>query len=253
MPRWRYGWSSSGVPLGPTVPIASPSATVASFATEYEPRWVSVTARPSAVSIVTDLPLVGTVPAYVTTPAAGATTGMPVAEAPMSTPRCWPPAYGCAGSNEKPCSTGPVTGHVQAYAPGTQRTKKSRSGTIRRMRHRLVVRIENEAGTVANRVACCQIGLQRAAIQTVARHAGEARHEIGGTLARHACLDQLGYGRKRRVRVGLASTRAEHEHDLALRRLGEARGKLGRRPAHDLLEALRQLTADGDVTLRIHS
>jgi hypothetical protein len=88
---------------------------------------------PSAVSIVTDFPLVGTEPAYVTTPAAGASTAIPVADAPMSIPRCCPPAYGCAGSNEKPCSTGPLTGQVQAYAPGTQRTKKRTGRTSRRM------------------------------------------------------------------------------------------------------------------------
>jgi hypothetical protein len=36
-------------------------------------------------------PPVGTVPAKLTDPAAGARTGVP-AGAPMSMPRCWPPA-----------------------------------------------------------------------------------------------------------------------------------------------------------------
>jgi len=49
---------------------------------------VSVTEYPSGVSIVTDLPLVGTVPANSTVPAAGATTLSPVVSAPMSMPRC---------------------------------------------------------------------------------------------------------------------------------------------------------------------
>jgi hypothetical protein len=40
---YRYGTSSSGVPLGPTVPTAEPSETLWPFATEYEPRCVSVT------------------------------------------------------------------------------------------------------------------------------------------------------------------------------------------------------------------
>jgi hypothetical protein len=52
---------------------------------------VSVTASPPGVSIVIVLPLVGTVPAKLTTPAAGATTWEPSA-APMSMPRCCPAA-----------------------------------------------------------------------------------------------------------------------------------------------------------------
>src|SRR5258707_15741363 len=111
MPRWRYGPSTSGVPLGPTVPTSVPSDTAAFFATAIEPRCVSVTERPSGVSIVTDAPLDGTVPAKLTTPAAGATTVAPGGE-PTSMPRCWAPAYGCARSKENPCSTGPWTGHV---------------------------------------------------------------------------------------------------------------------------------------------
>jgi hypothetical protein len=59
--------------------------------TAIEPRCVNVTDSPSAVSMVTDLPLDGTVPAKLTTPDAGATTGVPVA-APTSTPRCCPDA-----------------------------------------------------------------------------------------------------------------------------------------------------------------
>jgi hypothetical protein len=61
------------------------------LATPIEPRCVNVTEYPSAVAIVTDFPLVGTVPANVTAPDAGAATGVPAA-APMSMPRCCPPA-----------------------------------------------------------------------------------------------------------------------------------------------------------------
>ncbi|MBX5474204.1 MAG: hypothetical protein IRZ20_04245 [Thermoleophilia bacterium] len=52
---------------------------------------MSVTASPSAVSIVTVRPLEGTEPAKVTVPDAGARTGAPAA-APTSIPRCSPPA-----------------------------------------------------------------------------------------------------------------------------------------------------------------
>jgi hypothetical protein len=62
---------------------------------------------------VTDFPLVGTVPAKLTVPDAGATTGVPLAT-PMSMPRCCPDAYGWLGSNVNPSRTGPSAGHVQA-------------------------------------------------------------------------------------------------------------------------------------------
>ncbi len=147
---YRYGTLSSGVPLGPTVPTASPSPTVAPFDTPIEPRCVSVTEYPSGVAIVTDLPLAGTVPAKVTTPPAGATTAVPV-PAPMSIPRCWPPAYGCAESNVNPSRTGPWTGHVHALAAGAHSTSSRTTRTNRRMAVTSVVSFENEAATLATR------------------------------------------------------------------------------------------------------
>jgi hypothetical protein len=78
-------------PGSPIAPTLSPSATAASFLTPIEPSWVRVTDQPSAVSIVTDLPLPGTVPANDTTPDAGARTGSPI-EPATSMPRCWPAA-----------------------------------------------------------------------------------------------------------------------------------------------------------------
>lgn len=123
IPRCTYGPASSGVPLGPTVPTTAPSSTLAPRATATEPRCVSVNEYPSDVSIVTDLPFVGTLPAKLIVPLAGATTGSPVADAPMSMPRCCPDAYGCDSSKLKACSTGPLTGHVQACATGTQMKK----------------------------------------------------------------------------------------------------------------------------------
>ncbi|MEZ5101407.1 MAG: hypothetical protein R3C15_16730 [Thermoleophilia bacterium] len=52
-----------------------------------------MTSRPSGVVTVIVGPPPGTVPANVTTPAIGARTPVP-GGAPMSIPRCWPPAYG---------------------------------------------------------------------------------------------------------------------------------------------------------------
>ena len=101
------------------MPTTSPSAIGAPFATPIEPRCVSVTEYPSAVSIVRLSPLVGTKPAKLTVPLSGATTGSPVAVAPMSMPRCWPAAYGCVSSYENGWSTGPCTGQLHALATGT--------------------------------------------------------------------------------------------------------------------------------------
>src|SRR5581483_11853047 len=106
MPRCTYGTATSGVPLAPAVPTAAASATVVPSATEIDPRCVSVTAKPSAVVIVTVSPDPGTNPANVTTPAAGARTVSP-GSAATSIPRCCPPAYGFAGSNENGCTTAP--------------------------------------------------------------------------------------------------------------------------------------------------
>ena len=87
MPRWTVGTGCSGVPLQPIVPTASPSATEAPFATSIVPRWTSVTAYPSPVRIVTPRPWVGSDPANVTAPEAGARIGEPSGPA-TSTPRC---------------------------------------------------------------------------------------------------------------------------------------------------------------------
>jgi hypothetical protein len=87
MPRWTYGTATSASPLGPIVPAASPSAIVDPFSTRTVPRWVRVTAYPSAVVIVTLRPEPGTVPANVIAPAAGAETDDPGSPA-TSMPRC---------------------------------------------------------------------------------------------------------------------------------------------------------------------
>jgi hypothetical protein len=95
------------------------------------------------VAIVTLRPLVGTDPEKVTAPDAGAATDAPV-RAPMSMPRCCPPAYGWLESNVKPTRTGPCTGQLQASAAGAD---SRNSGTTRRSRRRTgitsVVEIEN--------------------------------------------------------------------------------------------------------------
>ena len=118
IPTWTYGSAHSGTPLGPIVPTPSPSATVAPRVTRIEPRWVSVTDQPSAVSIVTLLPFAATVPAKETVPAAGARTTEPAGPA-TSTPRCQPGSLNSSRSNVNGWSTAPSAGHVQAPAGGT--------------------------------------------------------------------------------------------------------------------------------------
>jgi hypothetical protein len=96
-------------------------------ATLIEPRCVSVTEYPSGVSMVTLFPEDGTVPAKLTVPAAGASTGEP-SEPPRSIPRCCPAAYGCEGSNRNGWSTGPPAGHVQALAAGASKSAAKTTG-----------------------------------------------------------------------------------------------------------------------------
>jgi hypothetical protein len=139
MPSCTSG--TSPTPGSPTAPTTSPSATTASFLAEIAPRCVSVTDQPSAVSIVTDLPLPGTVPANETTPALGARTASPGLP-PRSMPRCWPAAYGFAGSNVNGCSTWPSVGQVHACAAGTAASAANSTIRSRRMAN-LVVGLEN--------------------------------------------------------------------------------------------------------------
>src|SRR3954469_23878208 len=118
MPRWTCASVTPVSSLGPSVPTPSPSTTDAPLATAMEPRWVRVTDQPSAVSIVTHLPLPGTTPANETTPAAGARTAAP-SEPATSTPRWKPGAFGSSGSKEYGWTTGPSAGQVQAPAGAT--------------------------------------------------------------------------------------------------------------------------------------
>jgi hypothetical protein len=92
---------------------------------------VSVTAYPAEVAIVMLLPEVGTVPANVTVPVTGARIGAPAAPE-MSMPRCWPPAYGWAGSKSKAWRTDPDAGHVQAPALGTTTSTENTARSRRR-------------------------------------------------------------------------------------------------------------------------
>src|SRR5256886_16495543 len=144
MPRWTYGTSCSTSPVGPIVPTIASSPTVSPRRTLVEPRCVRVTEYPSAVWIVTTLPLTGTVRANETRPDAGARTGSP-APAPMSIPRCWPAAYGSSPRTNF-WSTGPLTGQVHAPAVGTI-TRAAANATIRARRicFLLVVLFANSA------------------------------------------------------------------------------------------------------------
>ena len=159
-PRWRYGPATSGSPLGPTTPTGAPSSTAVPAATETEPRCVSVTAKPSAVVIVSARPEPGTVPLNVTVPAAGASTTSPVPPE-MSIPRCSPAAYGCAGSKLNGWRTGPSTGHVQARATGaTSSAARAATSSTRRIDITSVVRDENSRSRVGATWPCCQPRLQ---------------------------------------------------------------------------------------------
>ncbi len=132
------------------VPTTSPSATVAPLRIAAEPSWTSVTESPSAVSIVTVMPFFGTVPEKDTVPPAGARTGAP-ALPPMSTPRCWPAAYGSSPKTNG-FRTGPSAGQVHACPVGTiTRAAKRAATSARRIGEHLPI-VER----------CCLVGeLQR--------------------------------------------------------------------------------------------
>src|SRR4051812_41170864 len=122
-------------------------------------------------------PLPGVVPANDTTPPAGARTGKP-GSPPMSIPRCCPPAYGCARSNENVRRTGPSEGHVQASAvPGNTSPSTIDQTITRRNETSSVVCSENERREVSEAWARCQIRLQGAFEELVARPSGESRDD----------------------------------------------------------------------------
>src|SRR5205814_9585138 len=92
-----------------------------------------------------------------------------------------------------------------------------------------------------------QYWLQRTTVERVPRCACEPRDEVGRPPARNSGVHQLGNGLDQGALVGGAlCPRAEHQHDLALRRLGEPFRDLCRRAADDLLEPLRELATDRD-------
>jgi hypothetical protein len=115
-PRCTYGRSCSGVPDAPACAIGCPSSTRSPRRTSSEPRWIREALWPSVVEMVIVSPCVGTVPANVTSPAAGERTG-DEASAAMSSPRCWPAAYR-SSATEYSRRTGPSAGHDQAWATG---------------------------------------------------------------------------------------------------------------------------------------
>src|SRR5262245_2737599 len=99
--------------------------------------------------------------------------------------------------------------------------------------------------------------LQRGPVEGVPGGAGEPRDEVDGLFPRHTRGDELS---DRLLCVGdslgalaTTTTRPENERDLAARRLGEPFRELRDRPVLDLLEALRQLAADGRRSVRHHA
>ena len=147
-PRWTYGTGCSASPVGPGSATTSPSATVAPRRTRSVPRCVSETLY-SPNEIVTVRPFVGTDPAKVTSPVAGARIAGALPSA-TSMPLCCPAAY-ASSLTEKPRSTGPSTGQDQAHAEEPE-TSAHPTATPRLAHHlpmrRVVVRRANMQSTV---------------------------------------------------------------------------------------------------------
>src|SRR6187200_1762134 len=165
----------------------------------------------------------------------------------MSMPRCWPPAYGSFPAT-KGLSTSPSTGQLHAAAPGARMSATSSKPkttmnmlpdlkTTRRARYR--------PGRLLSNLAT------RIAVELVSGEAGQAGDDVCCLPSPRAGLHELGDCGERVPLVGRGRLQlAEHERDLALRRLRHAAGHLGGGPADHLLEALSQLPADCDRTLR---
>src|SRR5690348_8602248 len=187
-----------------------------------EPRWVSVTAKPSTVVIVSTRPEPGTVPLNVTVPAAGASTTSP-ARAPMSMPRCSPAAYGCAGSKLNGWSTGPPTGHVQARATGaTSSAVRTATSSTRRIDTTSVV--WNENGSIQRRDDAAALSIeitklsQSAAVQLVARDAAQPGDDLRRNPARGTGSHELPHRGQGSCCVDDGSAGRDDQRDLTLRR-----------------------------------
>jgi hypothetical protein len=146
-------------------------------------------------------------------PLAGERTGDP-ASAPMSMP-VWPCSRYSGPPNAKPRSTAPSAGQAQAAAAAGQTKATTDSSTSH-----AVVFFVNMDGEGSKPVGCCQIWLQRAAVEAIPRHAGQARHDVSGGPPRKAAADELRDGIDRRRLVSSRDLRrSDHDRDLSLRPL----------------------------------
>ena len=166
----------------------------------------------------------------------------------MSTPRCCPPAYG-SGPSENGRSTGPAAGQVQACAAGAAASaaSRTRSESIRRMSDRLRCQwreLPTHASGVSQRL------FNDSAVQRVtgnSRQPRDARRLPAAAArpprrARRRAAERLaGVGLHRRPRPRPTTSVISPFGGSANRAASSAAV-----PAHDLLEALRQLAADGD-------
>src|ERR671922_138584 len=98
----------------------------------------------------------------------------------------------------------------------------------------------------------CQRGLQRCFVEPPPRDPGETRAQLRRAAARDSRLHELA---DRGDGLGVVRHRSGHgtedEGDLALGSLAHPGGDLRGGPPHDLLEALRELSADGDRAVRL--
>ena len=187
-PRWTYGRSHSGVPLTPARATRWPSTTTSPFPTRVSPRCVSVTEYPSGVRMVTVLPLVGTVPANVTVPAAGARIVLARVRGDVDA--------AVLARRVRVGAEREGTEHLAARRPRPgqpcARRRKRRDETPPRLRSGVSCRslrcsYGQQIGHCRDRVGCCQLRLQRAAVEPVARDAREAGDDLRRDPSRRAC------------------------------------------------------------------
>ena len=209
-PRWTLATECSGSPLEPIVATDAPSSTASPFATSTVPRWTSVTAYPSAVRIVRLRPYVGSEPAKLTVPDAGARIDDPAGPA-TSMPRCCPAAYASPPSANGR-RTSPSAGQDHAAAGPDRTSAAALVAPIRRRRctKHLLRSLRGQRGN--GRVARPPDGVNRAPPAS----GGTARCAAArGAVRRH---QRRGAGRRRPPRARARPRRHRRAGDAARRR-----------------------------------
>ena len=161
-----------------------------------------MTASPPAVWIVTVLPLPGTVPAKLTTPPAGASTDAPSAAADRRCRGAGPPRTGAPRRTRSARAPAPTPARSKRPPRERRRGRRTRSEPRRRMPHPppLLSGWKTVVARYRRRrlLSMDSVPAEGAAVEPVARDAGQPRDDLRRPPAGKPCVDELGHGRERR-------------------------------------------------------